>query len=354
MGITNMRERILAVIRGEPVDRVPFVQYDNLAAPNAAVWDWIGRDEMGVLRWTMPYRIDHPNCRTHTEELELDGQRSRRTTIETPSGVLTEESYLEPTFGTAARRRHYVDSEDDYAALQAYFEDAVVVEEPEPFQRAVSELGDSGLPLVRVDRTPFQQLWIQWTGIQNLAAHMVDCPDRVARVVEAIAGQQRQVFDVVCRLPLDFVDFPDNITAPVIGEANFQTYCVPYYNELAERLTEDNVPVFVHMDGDLKPLWQEIDGSGVSGIDSLSPPPDNDTTVGDVVRMWPGMRIWVNFPSSVHLASEDRIYEHACEILDQGAHTGRLQIQISENMPPGAWERSFPQIVRAIHDFGRN
>jgi hypothetical protein len=354
MPISNMRDRILAVIRGEPVDRVPFVQYDNIAAPNHVVWDRLGRDEVGVLRWTAPYRVEHPNCQTHVESVVLDGQNGRRTTIETPAGTICEESYLEPTFGTAARRRHYVECPDDYAALQAYFNDAVVLDEPGPFHKAQEELGENGLPLVRVDRTPFQQLWIQWTGILNLSVHLVDCPDRVAGVVEAMGRQQRAIFDVVCRLPLDFVDFPDNITAPVIGEANFRTYCVPYYNELAERLAESNVPVFVHMDGDLKSLWQEIDGSGVSGIDSLSPPPDNDTTVGDVVRLWPGMRIWVNFPSSVHLASPDEIYDHACEILDQGAHTGRLQIQISENMPPGAWEKSFPQIVKAIHDFGRN
>ena len=352
MSSTTMRDRILAVIKGEEVDRVPFVQYDNLAAPNTEVWDHVGRSEMGILRWTCPYRVEYPNCRTYTEETELDGQRGRRTVIETPAGSLTEESYLEPTFGTAARRSHYVESPDDYAALLAYFEDAVVVGDREPFDRAVEELGDDGLPLVRVDRTPFQQLWIQWTGISNLAIHLVDCPDRVLPVIDALGLQQSKVFDVVCNLPLDFVDFPDNITAPVIGEEYFLTYCIPFYNELAERLADKDVPVFVHMDGDLKPLWQAISGSAVAGIDSLSPPPDNDTSVGDAVSLWPGMRIWVNFPSSVHIASEDRVYKQASEIMDQGGHTGRLQIQISENVPPYAWRTSYPQIVKAIHDFG--
>ncbi len=66
----------------------------------------------------------------------------------------------------------------------------------------------------------------------------------------------------------------------------------------------------------------------------------------------PEMAILVNFPSSVHLKSPKEIYDQAGEILEQGGHTGRLQIQISENMPPGAWRKSFPEIVRAIRDFG--
>ena len=40
------------------------------------------------------------------------------------------------------------------------------------------------------------------------------------------------------------------------------------------------------------------------------------------------------------------------EMLAQAGHSGRLQIQISENVPPGRWRVSFPQIVAAIADVG--
>jgi hypothetical protein len=41
------------------------------------------------------------------------------------------------------------------------------------------------------------------------------------------------------------------------------------------------------------------------------------------------------------------------EILSEAGHTGRLQIQISENVPPGVWRTSYPEIVRAIRNFGK-
>ena len=54
------------------------------------------------------------------------------------------------------------------------------------------------------------------------------------------------------------IDVPDNITAPVIGPKNFRKYCAPLYNELAEMLADVGTLVYVHMDGDLKPLWKLI------------------------------------------------------------------------------------------------
>jgi EAL domain-containing protein (putative c-di-GMP-specific phosphodiesterase class I) len=87
-------------------------------------------------------------------------------------------------------------------------------------------------------------------------------------------------------------------------------------------------------------------------LDSMSPHPDNDTSVADAMRLWHDMRVCINYPSSVHLKEPKAIYDTTMEILEQGGHTGRLQIQISENMPPDAWRRSYPQIVKAINDYG--
>lgn len=91
----------------------------------------------------------------------------------------------------------------------------------------------------------------------------------------------------------------------------------------------------------------------MGGLDSLSPPPDNDTSVADAVRLWPEMRIFLNFPSSVHLHSPEEIRAATEQILKEGGHTGRLMIQISENTPPERWRTTLPIIADAIEAFGR-
>jgi hypothetical protein len=348
MNDMTMRERMLALIAGEPVDRVPFVQYDHLAARNDEIWAEIGRQEMGVLRWTMPFRREHPHCTRTVASIQRDGLKGERTVIETPRGMMQSLRFFEPVYNSGWTAEHFVKTPADYDVLTAWLEDEVITADAEPLERARDELGDDGLPLVRVERSAFQQLWVQWVSLEDLVCHMMDEAETVAACIAAMQRRQRDVFAAVASQDIDFVDFPDNITAPVIGERWFRQYCLPEYDELAELV---DVPVYVHMDGDLAPLYEAIGESKVSGLDSLSPPPDNDTSVGAALAMWPNMRVAVNFPSSVHLAAPEQVYATTMELLEQGGDSGRLQIQISENVPPSCWRRSFPQIVRAIHDF---
>lgn len=353
----NMRERILAVIRLQDHDHVPFVQYDNIAAKNEEVWSLLGRDQLGLIRWSAVHRLEHPHCRFETEDIQSGGRRGRRTTLFTPAGTLTEERFFEPVYGSGSIRQHYVKDPEDYPVLLAYFRDVVVCEDLQRYVRDEQELGNDGLPMVAVARTPYQQLWVQWVGLQDLCWHRADCPDLVEACIAELTRIEQDIFEVVRRavpkLGIPFVNVPDNITAPVIGEALFRRYCVPLYQRLADMLAEWDVPVFVHMDGDLKPLWQAIGESGVGGLDSLSPPPDNDTSPGEAIAMWPKMRLFVNFPSSVHLAAPEKVYQQAARILAEAGHSGRITIQISENVPPSVWRHSFPQIVQAIQDFGK-
>ena len=347
----TMRERILAVVQGRALDRVPFVMYDGML-PNEEVLRTLGADRIGLMRWCRVHRIEHPNCAYEQETYYVGDAQWLRTTLRTPAGSLFEERAYESAYGSSSIRKHYVQEPADYAAFWAYLDDCIVVENYDQYHQDQAELGDQGTPLVAVERSPYQQLWVQWVGLDRLGYHMADCPDYVAETIERLRAQARQTFEIAYRSPAPFVDFPDNITAPAIGPRRFREYCVPMYNELADLLAERDASVFVHMDGDLKPLWGAIGESKVGGIDSLAPTPDNDTSVADAVRMWPGMRLFVNFPSSVHLRSADGVRAEAEVILEAAGHTGRLQMQISENVPMYAWRTSLPAIAEAIDAFG--
>lgn len=344
---------MLAFVQGRELDRVPFVQYSGIGAPDDDVWSVVGRENMGVLRWSAVHSSQTPNCSWEQEEVFQNGLRGVQGAIRTPAGPLTELKLFDPTLNTPATREHFIKEPDDYHRLLAFLRDTVVVENVERFLHDQEALGDYGLPHTSMMRTPFQQLWIQWVSLEDLCLHMIDCPELVDEVISEIGRILRDIFQIVRGVPVPYIVFPDNITAPVIGERFFRQHCLPFYSELADILSDRDVPVFVHMDGDLKPLWDAIGESGVRGLDSFSPPPDNDTSALDAVTRWPEMRLGLNFPSSVHLAPPEEIRRVTDEILRQAGHTGRLQIQISENLPPGMWRKSYPIIAQAIEEFGR-
>jgi hypothetical protein len=139
-----MRERLLAVLHGGEHDRVPFVTYEGCAAPNEEVWSAVGRDRVGVLRWSGVHRLEHPHCRFLSEGFEREGRKGQRTTLITPEGQLTEERIFEPAYGSSSVRSHYVREPEDYRVLAAYLGDTVVCDDTERVQRDARELGDAG------------------------------------------------------------------------------------------------------------------------------------------------------------------------------------------------------------------
>ena len=347
----TMRDRILAVVRGREHDRVPLVMYEGLL-PVEKVRGHLGRHRIGLLRWSQVHRVEHPHCSFETEDYHVGETRWLRTTLHTPAGSIHEERAFESAYESSSIRKHYVQDAADYEVLWAYLKDGLILEDFDRYHRDQTELGEDGLPLVAVERTPYQQLWVQWVGLDTLGFHFQDHPDRVQHTIDLLRQRAREIFEIAYRSPAPFVDFPDNITAPAIGPDRFREYCVPLYDELAEMLAERDAIVFVHMDGDLKPLWEAIGESKVRGIDSLAPTPDNDTSVAQAAAMWPEMRLFVNFPSSVHLRPREGVRAEAEGILEAAGHTGRLEIQISENVPLDVWRTSLPAIADAIDAFG--
>jgi len=348
----SMRQRLLAIMRGEPHDRVPFIMYDGIL-PKDEVWKLLGRDRIGLLRWCGPARLENPACQWKTEKIQRDGLEGERQFLITSQGTLTKEIFFEPVYHSGSTHKHFVSELKDYDILDEYLRGATVVGDRADYDRACAELGDDGLPLLAVRRTAWQQLWVEWVNMQNLAWHYAEHEDRVMATVALLEKHQRAYLDCACQLKPAFVDFPDNITAPMIGRAQFQRFCVPMYRELAARLAEFGALAFCHMDGDLEPLWQLIGSSGIRGLDSLSPPPDNDTGPGQALTMWPQMRVFINFPSSVHLQPAEGVRQRTRELLAEAGHSGRFEIQLSENVPPSVWRTSLPAIAAEIEAFGQ-
>ena len=352
----TMRERMLAILGRSVPDEVPFVQYDGAAAPNAEIWERIGRGNMGILRWSKLHEHVYNNISFAEEDIVWKNLPGKRKTIITPKGALTKEVVYEPALKTEFIIKHYIKSLSDYEILRSYLMNVEVVPNLDKYGRDDAELGDDGIPMATLSRTAYQQLWIQWVSLADLSYHLADDPGIVEECIALFNDIQRKEFEVVrdasVKIPVYLVNFPDNVTAPAIGVKNFRKYCMPMYEELIDMLSPD-IPVVAHMDGDLLPLSGAIAESRIGGVDSLSPPPDNDTSVSAGLSMWPDKRLLVNFPSSVHLAAPEIIYEQAKRLLDEGSASGRMWIQISENVPPGLWKTSYPQIVNAIKNYGR-
>ena len=173
----NMKERMLAVLQGGELDRVPFVAYDGVTATNEEVWRALGDDEMGIIRWSKVHQVVHPDVRFESRPITKDGLRGIATAMYTASGHLTQEKFFDPIFNSASISKHYIESPDDYLIFREYLRACRVVPNDEGFLADVHDVGDRGFPMVEVTRTAYQQLWIVWASLFDLSMHFSDIPE---------------------------------------------------------------------------------------------------------------------------------------------------------------------------------
>jgi len=345
-------ERIMAVLRGQPVDRVPFTAYPGDPRPIDETIDFLGKENIGFTSAGYPYKIEHPGCTVKEETYEQGGEKLKKVVTETPKGNLEELYRFDPTFESEWHVEFPIKTPEDYDIYSEMMENAIITENYEEFEKEKAEFSEIGHLMAWTGRSPYQRLAIKLVGLMNLGLHLMDCPEKVERAMEAMREAHRKIMKIIIGSSAEIVNIGDNINAPMVGLERFEKYCVPLYNETVEMLEGTDKLVFVHMDGSLRPLRDAISRCKHHVVESFCCIPDGDVSIAEAVEWWPDKIIWPNFTSSIHLCEPKVIREHADMILNEGAPSGRLLIGLMENIPPFAWKKSLPPIVQAIEDYG--
>lgn len=334
------RERIEQALRLQPVEGVPFTCYEGLLPPGGA-----DIDGLGLVRSCAPYAVHHPNLRTSVETLD-DG--TQLTAVETPLGRLTQRARKEPGYGSLWKVEHFVKAPEDYRVLASWLDDATLEPKPDSWVASQEDYGERGVVLASLPRAPLQRLWIEFTGIERLCFDLHDCPGRVEAALGALARISREAAGIIAGCPAEFVWLPDNITGAVAGPPLFERHLAPYYAEMADVLHARGKRLVCHMDGLVGCLRDSVAQTDLDVIEAFTPPPDGDLPLDEARSAWQGKAIWINFPSSVHLADLELIRETTLKLVGQASPTTGFLISVTENIPASVGSRSLEAIAEAL------
>ncbi|MHB1456100.1 MAG: hypothetical protein ACYC0V_04200 [Armatimonadota bacterium] len=104
----TMRERMLAVIQGRELDRVPFAVNEGISVATDDLWSLIGRENVGLLRWVTAHRFDTLNRSFENEDIQHNSLHEKQTTLHTPKGSLFSEAFIAPALGSTATMMHFI------------------------------------------------------------------------------------------------------------------------------------------------------------------------------------------------------------------------------------------------------
>ena len=392
----TMKQRMLAVIRGEPTDKLPYVPRLDLwfranqragTLPgkyrHASLFDLV--DDLGMgfhavvpdfrdLRGpeddvdralgiynlkVMPYQTVLENVQ-RTVRYEGD-----RTFVEyrTPVGtirtvVLYDETMRQAGITITHIEQYAFKSEKDYPAIGYIFENARVVPNYEEYLEFARRVGDRGLAVafVSLAASPIHLLQRELMPMETFFYEMNDHPGELARAAERIGTYWQRVLTVAIACPAEVIFLGANYDATVTYPPFFEEHIQPTLRTFARTLHAKGKYLLTHTDGENTGLLKHYLAAEIDVADSICPKPMTKLSFKEVRDAFGGnITIMGGIPSIALLPSSmpDREFETFLDrFFDDLGAGDHLILGISDTTPPAADFNRLLRIRDRVDAFG--
>jgi hypothetical protein len=300
MSILNPKQRLIAAIRGQQVDRLPAMTYNfhpytaqwhrnddgTYAGPPAyqPMMDAVWRTHIAMLvKVSARYAGDRQE-RTRSEQIEEGSSSVTITYLETPRGTL-HTRFVKPAGQPGYDVKSLIASEED---LQKYLS---LPNEPStvdlaPAKAVYEELGDRGLAYLHY-RDPmyavaslfdFQDFCIRCVTRRSLIVDMIERELERARAELAQMLEQAQGYDF-----LFYTVGPEVATPPMLSPETFAELVTPYERAMVKMIVDAGHLCAIHCHGRVRRVLDQFLAIGADALEPMEPPPQGDITLEEAL-----------------------------------------------------------------------
>ena len=296
------KERLLATLRGEPVDRPPVSFYElnglderpddpspyNIYShPSWRPLIDLTREKTDriVMRYVgVSYAHDPIRELTRTESFtQADGTRNDLTEIRAGNRLLKSHRKREPDILTTWTVEHLLKDEDDLREWIALPEREGLRLDYAGILSAEEALGDSGIAMIDIG-----DALCEVAGLFSMEDFTVMALTEGALFERALEKAQRALLAVVERTARELsgrlwrVCGPEYAAPPYLPPALYRRYVLRYDRELVTAIQNHGGYARLHQHGRLKETLDMIAETGCVGLDPIEPPPQGDVSLAYV------------------------------------------------------------------------
>jgi uroporphyrinogen decarboxylase len=264
------RQRVLAALRREPVDRVPYLE--------SVIDEPVALKFLGI---PMPADLPISELGANSEESVVAGTAlgSPRYPLRLLVSALGLDGFGAYFFARPERIDQVVDGHSMTAGgrikTRADF-NRIILPDPDdpaiyaPLRSFLAEHQDTTRArfcLTNICSDPV----ILGMGFEHFAASLYDDPDLVNDLFGLYADWQARVAANLSRMNFDFLWFADDIafkTQPYVSPKIFRRVFMPHYRRVVEQITK---PWIFHSDGNLMPILDDLLSLGMNGLHPIEP-----------------------------------------------------------------------------------
>ena len=357
----SIREAMMSVYRNEMPDR-PVVGIYTRYLSRGEMERKARNNGLGIIAY-MPLtsQIGPPwhlldGFLSEVKEVELtsryfyrNGTLYEQRTYHTPIGDLTAEIGKSAGAGSEHIAGYYIRQPEDYRVMERIVRNTILSPNIGLFRRTAHELGEDGVVMGRMDRTPYQKLLIELAGAERFLIDLFDQNEAIEELLETMGRRYREQVDMAMDSDADIIWIPDNVTVDMTPPDNYEKYHMPHYQYCVKCARQAGKLVVAHYDGKIRTLSKYINEIGFNAIESVSDPMiSGDMTFGEAVAAFPGKVILPNFPSNLSQATKEAIQDYIGNLKEQ-ARGIPLMLQISEDLADNSYEWVIPLILELMN-----
>ena len=393
--MTTHKDRILKVIQGELVDRIPWV-------PRLDLWhnanvraetlpqrhkgktaDEIALSEGWALHKMVPEfekgdkdDIKHRGLGLYNlKEYLFDFEFPPDVDIEVSEEVSNEEDMLRVVYRTPAGmveslhgytaemkasgasiswiKEHVIKGPEDYRTLAHIFGNLKLKPKYEPYIAWQNEIGENGVAVpvncAIACSSPMHYIQKTFLGATEFYLHYEDHTKEMAMLGEALEHFYNRLLDIVAESPCEIVLWSANVDEMVTHPPYFKKEILPWVKKAADTLHAKGKFVMMHPDGENQGLMDLIPQTGVDIAEAVTPFPMTKVKLDEYYDRWcrsDKLTIWGGVPESLllHKSTTDEEFEAYLDNLFKAIAPGkRFILGIGDTTPPAA---DFERLVR--------
>lgn len=366
----TLRQRLLAVFRGETPDCVPAyadLSHWHVSETDATFVPVRTQDTVSDRRLFALHRELGLGCHLLGPTLyrvRYDGDVQEQITCEgglfrhriaTPLGSIEEQRRWNPASWSYDITHRMLQGVEDLKVLNYAYRRRRAEPAYEGFAEYDRLVGEAGVVAGVGGYSGLGFLMSRYMGVERTVYALADHPAPVEETIELVNRVRLEEMAITARSPAPFVLFSDNLSSDIHAPRLFERYMRPFYSAMAEACHAAGKWLSVHLDGRVHGLLAPLRDCGADCAEAVTPRPDGDLPADRIrAEAGPGLILWGGVPASIWQAwtPDEEFVRCVRRWLELRRVSPRLVAAPGDQIVPGTPRRRLEMFRELVEEHG--
>ncbi len=382
----DSRERLLTVLDHKIPDRVPWSgviteyflnfhksELGDISAPDflkevgADIFNWLGMEAKSPGVEVITYDgseltgkdnsgnwlAEFYNYIGNIDYYKKNNNKTATRKFITPFGELTAKFTYAPESHTVFISEFPIKKIEDYRIFIYMIESLEYADLIKYFDNMENKIGRSGINAAVLHSTPVYELIQCFMGMESFYYFFFDYRRKTLELVDKMFKKYIQCYEVYAETNIPAIVIPEDASTTLYSPSFFDEYLNPIINEYCRIINNKEKKSVIHACGHLKGLKESFSRIDVDCIESVSPPPTGNVSIGEFKKALPGVCIMGGIPANYYLSELDDFKKYICELILENKDRGNYILSSGDSVPADAKIENIRSIPGLIDKYGK-